>query len=208
MQVTPNTTPYKPSPLSFGSPRTSPFRRPSSTSPSTVLHPHTPGSSPGRGYTPIQSPSKLNQSHTAEDGEVFTSGSSPIPAPKFRDLPESPTREATSQKSYNTMMAKTNGDGAVDNDSLEKLRPAQLREMREAFQALDRDSDGQVNRDDVADILLNLGKLGFVVQNYLIALLRLLLGNRSRLLIFGNCPIFSPWRSSVDQPSRLPQYTI
>ncbi|KAK2765405.1 hypothetical protein FQN54_008251 [Arachnomyces sp. PD_36] len=158
--VTPNTTPYKPSPLSFGSPRTSPFRRQSSVSPSTVLHPHTPGSSPGRGYTPVQSPSKLNQSHTAEDGEVFTGGSSPIAAPKFRELPESPTRETGSQRSYSTMMNKTNGNasGTIDNDALEKLRPAQLREMREAFQALDRDGDGQVNRDDVADILLNLGQ--------------------------------------------------
>lgn len=56
------------------------------------------------------------------------------------------------------MMGKTTGGGAIDNDSLSKLRPAQLREMREAFQALDRDGDGQINREDVADILLNLGK--------------------------------------------------
>ena len=38
-----------------------------------------------------------------------------------------------------------------------KLPPAQLREIREAFQVLDRDNDGQVNRDDVADILRDLG---------------------------------------------------
>jgi Ca2+-binding EF-hand superfamily protein len=29
--------------------------------------------------------------------------------------------------------------------------------MREAFQVLDRDNDGNVNRDDVADVLSNLG---------------------------------------------------
>jgi Ca2+-binding EF-hand superfamily protein len=46
---------------------------------------------------------------------------------------------------------------APNNEILTKLPPAQLREMREAFQVLDRNNDGQVNRDDVADILLNLG---------------------------------------------------
>jgi hypothetical protein len=45
----------------------------------------------------------------------------------------------------------------IDSDSLVKLPPAQLREMREAFQVLDRDNDGQVSRDDVADILRDLG---------------------------------------------------
>ena len=38
------------------------------------------------------------------------------------------------------------------------LGAAQLRELREAFQVLDRDSDGIVNRDDVADVLANVGK--------------------------------------------------
>ena len=61
------------------------------------------------------------------------------------------------------MMTKASGERAINNDSLEKLPPAQLREMREAFQALDRDGDGQVNREDVADILLNLGMVGYVV---------------------------------------------
>jgi Ca2+-binding EF-hand superfamily protein len=45
----------------------------------------------------------------------------------------------------------------VDNDALAKLPPAQLREMREAFQVLDRDNDGRVHREDVADVLSNLG---------------------------------------------------
>lgn len=49
------------------------------------------------------------------------------------------------------------GPGAID--ALSQLTPAQLREMREAFQVLDRDNDGTINRDDVADMLLNLGKL-------------------------------------------------
>ena len=51
-------------------------------------------------------------------------------------------------------MATRGGNG----DALGKLPPAQVREMREGFQILDRDSDGQVNREDVADMLTNLGK--------------------------------------------------
>lgn len=42
-------------------------------------------------------------------------------------------------------------------DSLAKLAPAQVRELREGFQNLDRDSDGVVGRDDVVDMLTQLG---------------------------------------------------
>lgn len=44
-------------------------------------------------------------------------------------------------------------------DASSKIPPAQLREIREAFQVLDRDNDGLVNKDDVADVLTNLGIL-------------------------------------------------
>ena len=49
------------------------------------------------------------------------------------------------------------GSKNFTNDTLSKLPQAQVREMREAFQILDRDSDGQVNRDDVVDTLASLG---------------------------------------------------
>jgi Ca2+-binding EF-hand superfamily protein len=45
-----------------------------------------------------------------------------------------------------------------DNNALSKLQPAQVRELRDGFQLLDRDSDGQVGRDDVADMLAQLGE--------------------------------------------------
>ena len=48
---------------------------------------------------------------------------------------------------------------ALNNDALTKLPPAQVREMREGFEILDRDNDGQVNREDVVDVLLSLGEL-------------------------------------------------
>lgn len=37
-----------------------------------------------------------------------------------------------------------------------------MREIREAFQVLDRDNDGLVNKDDVADVLMNIGKRAFL----------------------------------------------
>lgn len=53
----------------------------------------------------------------------------------------------------------------LSGDALAKLPPSQVREMREAFQILDRDSDGRVNKDDVSDVLTNLGKLSRL-ENY------------------------------------------
>lgn len=42
-------------------------------------------------------------------------------------------------------------------NALSQLQPAQVRTLREGFQILDRDSDGAVNREDVADMLNQLG---------------------------------------------------
>jgi Ca2+-binding EF-hand superfamily protein len=53
-------------------------------------------------------------------------------------------------------MLTTRNNG--DNNALSKLQPAQVRELREGFQTLDRDSDGQVGREDVADMLTQLGE--------------------------------------------------
>lgn len=159
-QVTPNTTPYKPSPLSFGSPRTSPFRRPSvAASPNTVIRPNTPGSPGSKGPTPIQSPSKLKQSHVAEDGSVFSDSQISPLVSGHREVAASPTRASHGRnESMSSMMGSKLADRpAMNSDTLSRLPQAQLREMREAFQVLDRDNDGQVNREDVADILLNLG---------------------------------------------------
>lgn len=45
----------------------------------------------------------------------------------------------------------------TSNDSAAQLTPEQLREIREAFQVLDRDNDGSITREDVADVLRNVG---------------------------------------------------
>lgn len=55
------------------------------------------------------------------------------------------------------MGTRSNGGLATPNDAAAHLTPVQLREIREAFQVLDRDNDGSVNRDDVADVLQNVG---------------------------------------------------
>lgn len=170
----PSNTPFKPSPLSFGSPRASPFRRPSTpNSPPTPGRQSTPGSSPGRGHTPVVSPSKLNQSYTVEDehgddydvsprgyGRAAQPIVQPIPPPKFtRELPPSPTKRANSPGGSPSMLRTKASSGmmGVSDDAAANLTPAQLREIREAFQVLDRDNDGSVNRDDVADVLGNIG---------------------------------------------------
>ncbi|KAA8643559.1 putative calmodulin [Aspergillus tanneri] len=157
--VTPSNAPFRPSPLSFGSPRASPFRRPSTpNSPPSQARPATPGSSPGR-YTPVQSPSKLHQSYTVEDEHVSPQNRDPIPQPQFsRELPPSPTKGANSTDSSLLIETKTTNMMAASSDAAAKLTPAQLREIREAFQVLDRDNDGSVNRDDVADVLVNVGQ--------------------------------------------------
>lgn len=44
------------------------------------------------------------------------------------------------------------------SSALSQLQPTQVRTLREGFQILDRDSDGTVNREDVADMLNQLGR--------------------------------------------------
>lgn len=56
----------------------------------------------------------------------------------------------------------------TSTDAASKLPPNQMREIREAFQVLDRDNDGLVNKDDVADVLTNLGTLPVAVTERLV----------------------------------------
>lgn len=56
-------------------------------------------------------------------------------------------------------MRTTTGKQALGNgNALSQLQPAQVSTLRDGFQILDRDCDGVVNRDDVADMLNQLGK--------------------------------------------------
>lgn len=44
-----------------------------------------------------------------------------------------------------------------NGDAISRLPASQVREMREGFEILDRDGDGLVDREDVVDMLTNLG---------------------------------------------------
>ncbi|KAI1393665.1 EF-hand [Hypoxylon trugodes] len=141
---------YKPSPLGYGSPRSSPFRRPESpASPTAPRH-----------TTPTPSPTKVSALHTPS---------------RFAPTTESPTSSVESQtpRRYDqtTNMPFTQPLGspvhmsrsqpplqsAAQGNALSQLQPAQVRVLRDGFQILDRDSDGVVNREDVADMLNQLG---------------------------------------------------
>lgn len=58
-----------------------------------------------------------------------------------------------------TIPTRTPGSKSLGNgNALSQLQPAQVRTLRDGFQILDRDCDGVVNREDVADMLSQLGK--------------------------------------------------
>lgn len=99
-------------------------------------------------------PSRLaHQSTPATDAETAAWTPRGL-APAQREREASPTRGAASPGFGGMLTARSTGD----NNALSKLQPAQVRELREVFQILDRDSDGQVGREDVADMLTQLGK--------------------------------------------------
>jgi len=95
------------------------------------------------------------------DNKSTGQNKNPDHASRYREQPQSPTRGANDRgraSSFLGSQTKSPRQKLVHQDALGQLPPAQLREMREAFQVLDRDNDGSVNRDDVADVLMNLGQ--------------------------------------------------
>ncbi|KAK4106733.1 EF-hand [Parathielavia hyrcaniae] len=138
---------YKPSPLGYGSPRSSPFRRPQSpVSPSAL-----------RQTTPSTSPTKQG---VADIAAKFMSSPATSPAPEPRtirrhDAGEDALEQQLPQQrtASRPPIASTAGLG----NALSQLQPSQVRTMREGFQILDRDSDSLVNREDVMDMLNQLG---------------------------------------------------
>jgi hypothetical protein len=134
---------YKPSPLGYGSPRSSPFRRPESPASSSPLRQTTPTTSLSKGQhnndrsrlASPTTPTKASESWAPRAHASIDEMASP----------ESTKHRATVAKSMNY------------GNSLSQLQPAQVRTLREGFQILDRDSDGVVNREDVADMLNQLG---------------------------------------------------
>jgi hypothetical protein len=151
---------YKPSPLSYGSPRSSPFRRPES--------PTSPSPSALRSSTPAASPSKISASGSTQRltaAYSLASSSSPGPAAGWNsrakvDPDDTPTPSPPRQTAIRMpAVPNTSNIAPSHGSSLSKLQPSQVRTLREGFQILDRDSDGVVNREDITDMLTQLGTL-------------------------------------------------
>ncbi|KAL1842858.1 hypothetical protein VTJ49DRAFT_4025 [Mycothermus thermophilus] len=140
---------YKPSPV-----RSSPFMRPKSPASVAPLRQTTPSSSPTKHTSspvpPLHGFSTPRGRVTVEDAPESTTSSPPriTPTTTTHSFPLRPTPRPVSS---------SGGGVAAHGNALSKLQPSQVRAMREAFQILDRDSDGVVNREDVADMLNQLG---------------------------------------------------
>ncbi|XXH05000.1 hypothetical protein Hte_011424 [Hypoxylon texense] len=146
-------TGYKPSPLGYGSPRSSPFRRPESpASPSAPRY-----------TTPTPSPTKVGAVHTpSRFAATVESPSSSIDSqtPRRYGHPTGdmlPPQPLASPAHISSSRSPAPLQSAAQGNALSQLQPAQVRVLRDGFQILDRDSDGIVNREDVADMLNQLG---------------------------------------------------
>ncbi|OTB20613.1 hypothetical protein K445DRAFT_313090 [Daldinia sp. EC12] len=141
---------YKPSPLGYGSPRSSPFRRPESpASPSSIRY-----------TTPTPSPVKPSGVHTPSrfaatvESPASSEGLTPRGHGQTNDMPFTSSLASPAHISSRTQLQL---HSAAQGNALSQLQPAQLRVLRDVFQILDRDSDGVVNREDVVDMLNQLG---------------------------------------------------
>ena len=111
-----------------------------------------PVSTPPVGTPPASTPPPIStpSASTAPIGAQPTSWT-----PKARttsdEMPGSASQASTARAAplTNTM--------AAHGTALSQLQPSQVRNLRDGFQILDRDSDGVVNREDVADMLNQLG---------------------------------------------------
>ncbi|KAI2630778.1 EF-hand [Hypoxylon sp. NC1633] len=144
-------TGYKPSPLGYGSPRSSPFRRPES-----------PASPSGPRYTtPTPSPTKPGSLHTPS--RFAATVESPISSPesqtprRYNQPSDMPPSQSLASPAHISSRVPPPLHSAAQGNALSQLQPAQVRVLRDGFQILDRDSDGVVNREDVADMLGQLG---------------------------------------------------
>ncbi|KAG6003440.1 hypothetical protein E4U21_002034 [Claviceps maximensis] len=140
---------YKRSPFGYGSPpsRSSPFRRPESPASPSPLRYTTPTGSPTKGASgpgaskPMQAGAGISKSANTE----------PIPYPQSPDTVMASAQRSSRQSRGDAAQAFSSGN------ALSQLQPAQVRTLRDGFQILDRDCDGVVNREDVADMLSQLG---------------------------------------------------
>lgn len=160
---------YKPSPLGYGSPRSSPFRRAESPASPTPIRQQqtTPNTSPtksGASYAPNRLPASPGPTDTPESrtprgfsqGNTTTTTATTTTTTTTIKMPPVSPRLGSPAHISAPRPAPARLQSASGN-ALSQLLPAQVRTLRDAFQILDRDSDGVVNREDVADMLGQLG---------------------------------------------------
>ncbi|CAK7202130.1 hypothetical protein SEUCBS139899_004850 [Sporothrix eucalyptigena] len=155
---------YKPSPLGYGSPRSSPFRRPESPVSPSPLRQTTPTASPFRGpSTPGNNGAPNGLAGTPTVSSRYgggTGGTTPVPTNGSwtpRNQQHTSQLQPPAEIGHSLPGSSTNTMSMAHGSALSQLQPAQVRTLREGFQILDRDSDGTVGRDDVADMLNQLG---------------------------------------------------
>ncbi|KAJ5486633.1 hypothetical protein N7530_000933 [Penicillium desertorum] len=110
----------------------------------------------------------LSHSYSRDAGELSYGGwrvafseerAAHSPAELCKRALSSPTKGARSPGSSSPILGTRKGGFAGPaGDAAGKLPAQQVREIREAFQVLDRDNDGLVDKDDVIDVLTTLGQ--------------------------------------------------
>ncbi|KAK3948536.1 hypothetical protein QBC32DRAFT_54547 [Pseudoneurospora amorphoporcata] len=103
-------------------------------------------------WTPRASASAPTVVNPPPPNPMFLNGDAPPPRPpqhRISPLPSPSIPRTTTSAS--TMSMGTGGN------AMSQLQPSQVRTLREGFQILDRDSDGVVVREDVIDMLNQLG---------------------------------------------------
>lgn len=142
------------------SPRSSPFRRPESPLSPSTLRQTTPSASPTKAGR-VNSNSRFVSSSASTPASSANSLTPRATAPPPPQHQQSPTADDMfgSPRSQRAPLASTASTATAigHGNALSQLQPAQVRTLREGFQILDRDSDGIVNREDVADMLNQLG---------------------------------------------------
>ncbi|RYO96551.1 hypothetical protein DL766_005752 [Monosporascus sp. MC13-8B] len=144
---------YKPSPLGYGTPRSSPFRRQESPASPTPIRQISPAPSPtktGASFAPPRLAKSPASADTSENRTLRGHGQANVTMASPSSKLGSPVQISPRPQTTRTQSASAN--------ALSQLQPAQMRVLRDAFQVLDRDSDGVVNREDVADMLGQLGR--------------------------------------------------
>ena len=147
---------------SFNSPRSSPFRRPSSPgSPTTIIgRPSTPPAKTSA--SPMTSPSKLKQSYTASEDNEDEYDIQPLNVRSRTEPAPSPTSHKQEPHAFSISAAarspgRFNSTQPSQTDNLSKLPPQLLHSMRESFSVLDSNSTGTINAASVMETLHSLG---------------------------------------------------